>query len=608
MGQATTVHRGATDASVSSSKPSTNYADTKALHIESGIGRAFLHFNRPFPLGATVISATLRLYTKGSWGSAPTLTVRRVTEFWGVNKVTWNNQPAVSGTVAASTSHSSSVDADEWAFDVTTALQNVSNGAVWFGFRVEGTNTNPRYFYSADAVDHQPILEVTYSEAPQAPTTLSPSGSRAVSIAKPVLSFDFTDYSGSTAMQSLQVQIDAGGNFTTPAFDSGEVAATEPELDLTTTAYAGLTAGTETRWRVRVRDGAGLWSPWSDVERFRRDVKGTLAITNPPVSGIVNEWTPPLAFSLTGETQTAWRLFLTPADDPSKILAGSDTGWTKGTANTWTLPKNIIEDGSDYRLVVRVRDTKDREATPGDPIHTEAVRVFHFAEDPTPNPPTGLTAITLEPRPWVQLDFSRSTAPDSFAIVRDDKVIESGIVPADILVSGTAYRWTDKESRPSRNHTWKVQAVVNGKTSTGNPTVTKKTQIRGMWLVDPERDIEVYMASPGRDVGDWALGEDSAVLLPLGSERAVVKTQGLRGYEPTAVTGTIIDGEAGKTLEQWEDALLKIRDKPGQILTLSLGDEGIRGVAYNINLGFTANSPTEKRVTFGFVQRQAPRP
>lgn len=598
----TPVHRNATDAHVNSGSPSANYVDAKRLLLKSGEAYAYLHFNRPFPLKSTIHSATLRVYTRDSWGTTPTLTVRRISERWAASKVIWNNRPTVTG-LADTTTQSSAADGHEWAFDVTSDLQAVSNGAVWWGFRIETDSTTAKYLYSANAVDYQPILEVTYSEAPQAPTTLSPSGSRAVSISKPVLSFDFTDRSGSTTLQSVQVQIDPAGAFGSPAFDSGTVAATQPELDLSTTAYAGLSAGSETRWRVRVQDAAGLWSPWSDVERFRRDNKGTLTITNPGAApnDFVSEWTPPILWTLTGETQKSWRLFITPDDDPTVELY--DTGWTRGTDVSHTLPRGVIEDDEFYRVVLRIRDTKDRERTDGDPTYTEAVRIFQFREDPTPNPVSSLTANTQLPRPHMQLTFQRATAPDYFVVKRDGKVIETQIDPADVLDTGTTYRWTDKDSRPNRSHTWMVQAVVNGKTSTGNPTVTKRTEIRGLWLIDPDRDIEVYLASPGRDPGEWGLGEDSAIYYPLGSERAVVKTQGLRGYEPT-VRGTLVEA-AGKTAEQWEDALLRIRSRPGQILTLSLGDESVRGVAANISISLTPNSPLEKAVTFNFFQRTA---
>lgn len=605
MGQATHSQRNAIDASVISTKPSTNFDQGPRLHLESGAAFAFLWFNRPFPLGVTVVNATLRVYAIGSWGISPTLTVKKVTEHWGINRINWNNRPTVGSAVATKT-QSSAADGDEWAFDVTSALQGVANGAVWFGFRIETTSGARKHLYSANAVDYQPVLEVTYSEAPQAPTTMSPSGSRAVSIAKPVLTFDFTDTSGSTDLLAVQVQVDPSGAFASPAFDSGTVLTTLPELDLADTAYTGLTAGTETRWRCRVQDAAGLWSPWSDVERFRRDNKGTLTITSPaaPPDNYVAEWTPPLSWTLTGETQRAWRLRIVLDDDPTVEV--HDTGWNQGTDTSYTLPKGIIEDDESYRMVLRIRDTKDREHTDGDPIYTEATRTFSFAEDPTPNPVTGLTATILLPRPWVQLDWDRATMPDSFSVVEvvdgRNRVYESDLDPTDLLVSGTSYRYVVKDSRPGRVHTWKVQAVVNGKTS-GGPTVTKRTEIRGVWLIDHDRDIEVYLASPGRDVGEWTMGEDSAVFYPLGSQRAVVVTQGLRGYEPT-VKGTLV-GAAGRTMDQWEANLLRLRAKPGQVLTLSLGDDSIRGVARNISISPTPNTPTEKAVTFEFFQRTA---
>lgn len=597
MAQTTNTLRNATDASVTSGNPSTNYADAKQLHLQNGTptAYAFLHFNRSFPLGATIIYAKLRVYAKGSWGISPTLTVRRATERWGVNKITSNNQPTVSAPVVQVTK-SSAVDGDLWEFDVTTAMQSVSNGAVWFGFRIGTDNANARYLYSSDARDFKPELEIRWSEAPQAPTSLSPSGSQVVSIAKPVLSFDFVDRAGSTAMAALQVQIDAGGNFTTPAFDSGTVTATEPELDLSTTAYASLSAGVETRWRARVQDGSGLWSPWSDVVRFRRDNKGTLTITNPPSSGIISEWTPRIIWGLTGETQTAWQVFITPADDPGTRLY--DTGRTKGTDTSWTLPKAVIFDDNDYRAVVRIWDSKDRVKTGSDRPYTEAVQTFHFNEDPTPNAATGLTAVNLLPRSRVQLDWSRATAPDSFTILRNDRPIETAVAPVDVSNGGTTYRWVDKEAPPGRQHVYKVQSTVNAKTSTGNPTVTITPRTTGVWLTNPDTDVDVFIVA-GRDPASGvSMGEEATTHFPVGSETGVRITQGMRGWEGT-VSGRLHD-KYGFTAEQWQNRLWKLKERPGEVLVLTLGQEAFRVVVGNVVSTPIGDLPTTKSVSFEF--------
>jgi hypothetical protein len=600
MSEATTLLRNPVDAHVGSANPSSNHADAKKLWLESSTDTsyAFVFFNRPFPLGATIINATLRVYTDGAWNIAPTLTVRRVLDRWNVNKLTWNNRPNVT-TTTVQTSKSSAADDDEWAFDVTQFMQTVANGGVWYGFRIGTDATARKALHSGStAVGTRPQLEVTWSRAPQPPTTLTPSGSRAVSVAKPVVSFDFTDHLGSTQLQAVQVQIDPNGNWTTPAFDSGVVAATEPELDLATTTYAGVTAGQETRWRAKVQDGAGLWSEWSDVARFRRDNKGALTITNPAVApnDFVSEWTPPIIWSLTGETQKAWQVFVTPADDHTDHL--HDTGRTKGTDTSWTLPKGVIEDDERYRVVVRVWDSKDRQATPGDPPFTQVEREFEFREDGTPNPVTSLTALNLLPRPWMRLEWQRSTAPDSFTIKRNGKVIETGLDPAALLLSGTTYRWTDKDASPNRNHTYVVQAFVNGKSSANNPSVTALSEVRGIWLVDRERDIDVLIK--GREPGEWSMGEDATTHYPMGDSKPVRITQSLRGWEGH-ITGTLTTSE-GLTAQEWQDRLLRIKSRPGDNLTLTLGQESMRVEAYNIVVAPTGNTPTNVAVDFDFHQ------
>lgn len=598
MAQGTTVLRNGVDTYAGSTFPSRNNADDKRMLLEAGNAYSYLYFNRPFPLGATIVNATLRLYARGVWNTTPTLTVRRITQRWGVNRLTWNNKPTV-GTGTAQRTKSSGVDGDEWDIDVTAQMQTVSDGGVWFGFRVETTDAAAKALYTSNSIaDFRPRLEVTWSRAPQAPTTLKPSGSQAVSVAKPFLSFDFTDYLGSTQLAAVHVQIDPAGNWAAPAFDSGTVDATEPELDLTTTTYPGLTAGQETRWRVRVQDSAGLWSPWSDVSRFRRDVKGTLTIDNPAAApnDFVSEWTPPILWSLTGEVQKAWQVFVTPTDDRTHRL--HDTGRTKGTDTSWTLPKGVLEDDQRYRVVVRIWDAKDRVHTANDPTYTHAEREFTFREDPTVNPVTSLAAENLIPRPWVELTWSRATAADRYVVKRNGRVIESDVDPADALVSGTNYRWVDKDAAPYRTHTWVVQAVANGKTSAANPSVALDVAQQGIWLTDIERDLDVFIQ--GDDEGSWGMGEEATTHFPMGAERGVRITQSLRGWEGT-ITGRLTDA-LGIDVDSWENRLLRIKARPGQVCTLSLGNEAFRVVVGNVVTHPTPSVPITKAVSFDFWQ------
>ena len=313
-----TVHRNTVDASVTSGKPSTNYADAKQLHLQTSAAYAFLHFNRPFPLGATIVDAWLRVYTKGSWGITPTLTVRRPTAGWRANRLTWNNQPAVGG-IDAQATHSSAIDGDEWAFDVKAALQAVSDGADWHGFRIGTDAALARYLYSGNSsADLQPVLEVTWSQAPQAPSTLTPSGGRAVSIAKPVLSCDFTDHAGSTQMSGMQVQVDPAGNWTTPAFDYTDPDAVVPEIDLGHSDIARFYPHQKTRSHIRARTGEAFNKTYGIIhpgEQWESDRGLRL-----PRTGLVMEALIPSVLEqkvTTHEAYRAWRLLVRRYGEPA---------------------------------------------------------------------------------------------------------------------------------------------------------------------------------------------------------------------------------------------------------------------------------------------------
>ena len=123
MGQATHVQRSAVDTYADADHPSRPHPDMKKLRLQSGAALAYLHFNRPFPLGATIVSATLLVYTSGAWNIAPTLTVKRINEHRAIAQLTWNNRPGVASASATKT-QSPNADADEWAIDVGSLLQS----------------------------------------------------------------------------------------------------------------------------------------------------------------------------------------------------------------------------------------------------------------------------------------------------------------------------------------------------------------------------------------------------------------------------------------------------------------------------------------------------
>lgn len=599
--------RNATDTFVFQGRSSENFADAIRLRVDnttSNVCYTFVHFARPFPLGATVVSAHLKLYSAGSWTAVSrTITVERITSQWKVGSVTYATAPTVTATGAvALTSAAAKVDGDVWDFDVTAMMQLVADGTGWYGFRVRSNESALRRFHSAQSSlangAYKPILEVTYSMPPAAPSTLSPSGNRSVSVAKPILRFDFNDQAGNTALQAVNVQINATNVWTAPSFDSGTVTTSDAQLDLSTTAYAGLAVGSSTYWRVRVQDASGQWSGWSDAAQFTRTAKGTLTITNPAASpsNFVTEATPPITWTFTGTTQKAWQVII---EDSAGDQWLHTSGKLTSAATSYTLPALVIHDSTTYTLAIRVWDTVDREGTPNDPAYVEATRTFTYNK-------TGATVVTaftgtdLTPEPGVQLNWTDATAPDSYTITRDGKVIAAGVLAADVLVSGTSYRYTDRGAAPRASHTWEVRRVVNGVTSTSNPQVTKTLTPLGIWLIDDARNIRQQIM--GDDEGDWEMGEQADVYEPLGSTEVVRITQALRGYQGH-ISGTLAaNAVTGQTIDQAEANMWDLKRKAGQKLKLVLSNVAITCVIGNVLIKPSPETEIVKDVEFDFWQ------
>lgn len=596
------------DAWVASTLPTSNFGTTKTLHV-NGSGSpddfAYLWFKNPAPKGSTILSAHLLVYGFGTFASSA-VTLQRIASTWKDSKITYNNRPGVTGSTVTVTQ--SNTDGAEWDFDVTSLLQTVTDGAANYGFRLSTTATATRQFYALNSSVHRPVLVVSWVDPPDAPHTLSPSGGRAVSLTKPTLRFDYVDVSGSEALAAIQVQINHGSaSFGSPTFDSGTVATADPELDLTATAYGGLSGGTTAYWRVRVQNAAGIWSAWSDAASFVKVAKSSLTIDNPAVApnNFVSDPTPEIFWTF-GGTQTAWRMWVALDNAPTDFLY--DSGRQLGADASHTLPSKILTDqGATYRVVVYVYDNVDRESTPGDPVYVRVVRAFTFAEDPTPNPVTSLAAAQVAAgQPRVALTWNRSTAPDKFTIVRGGKVVDSDLDPADLFVSGTSYRYVDKDAFPHFTHTWKVQAVVNGKSSQGNPTVSLKYEVSAIWLVNPADDSLVPIRIIGSDGGaSFDMPETAAVYAPVTAKKVVRITQGQRGLEGS-VAGRITDF-AGGSASSWTNYMANFKAAPDTELRLMIGAQTIPVIIGNVVIAPLAGGRADDRaVSFNFWSLAGP--
>src|SRR4029077_387523 len=260
---------------VGSGKPSTAFGQLAKAPLQSGSANILTRAALSPEIPATAVPSNGPLVFKqvGSVSGSVSVTVQPHSAKFDQN-TTWNKRPAVTSTTVTLTKTSPTAGT-LWDFDVTPPLQDFIDGDLTnFGWRVTTTVATRFYMFGARAASGKPSLTFTYETTPPAPQTLKPDGA-AVSIAKPVLGWD--PIPGTTA---AQVQIDPSANPLTPAFDSGEVSVLSSSLALSGTAYAGLSDGSATSWRVRVRTPGGL-SAWSAWATFPRNDKGTLAFTNP---------------------------------------------------------------------------------------------------------------------------------------------------------------------------------------------------------------------------------------------------------------------------------------------------------------------------------------
>lgn len=540
-----TLIRTAVDTWDDQAAPTVNKGDSARLSLNGGAGtnnrRAFILFAVPAGLrGSSVLSAKLRVFAKGAFASGATITVKRITSKWAESRLTWNTgQPAVVTTNQVAVAPGAIADGAMIEFNVVTMMQDVAGGGAFYGFRLELDIDSTRTLHSAEAIlaSLRPQLDLVWSIAPDAPTSLAPAGGRAVSLSKPILAWVFRDPDTGSSQTSSQVQISTSSDFTTPEYDSGKVANTQHLWDLAPTAYAGVPADATRFWRVRVWDDADIVSAYSDPVSFQRKAKGSVALTSPGVGGTVDDLSPPIAWTFTppaGASQEGFRVLLyrLPAGGGLELL--HDTGRITSTATSYGIPEGLIVSGQNYRVEVRIFDTVDRQAIAGDPDYVSATRDFVYARSGAPAAVTSLTAVaTPSGGPGVQLDFQRATMPDYFTLKVDGVEVVPRIVASDAFVSGTSYRFTYWGATPRASHTYEVEAVVASggvlQNSDGNATAVLATDPTSIWLVDPEDNLTAKI--DGQQGLGGGIGASGTVHNLRGRRAPVRIIDTIRGYE-----------------------------------------------------------------------------
>lgn len=559
----------------------------KYLTVEGvGAGGArymYLYWNRPFNLGVNVGYCTFRLRQRGAaTGFARVLTARALAApGFKESTLNYTNKPGVTGPSSSSASQGDGgANGRLWEIDLTAIMQAVSTGGqAWYGIRIESNNTTMLTFFSSEADDWRPEIEIEFSDAPEIPTQLSPSNGRAVSIARPPLRMDFTDEAGDTTLAAVRIVMNLGGESLTPSVDTGDVPAEVPEW----VPNFDIGLGADWWWAGEVVDGAGLRSGLSDWTNFTRTAKPTVTIDSP--AGSVTEPTPPLIASVTGGTQTAYQWFLTDPVDPSIVLwtgkkvTSADLGTTLPARNP-----PLMTPGGEYGLLRRTWDNVIREGVPGDPIYVDTFTTFTYDLSNTVAPAASIGPVEIiNGRPAVDIPFEFATAPDEITLLCDGTAIDTR-PSIDLHVSGTTYNWSDLLAQPYRSHNWSVAAVVNGVTSDANPTASGMAEPVGVWLSTLDGEHAIKITTEGSKPVRYEPSELSVVREPPGGRNPVLITQAVFGRKAD------VDGFAKpddlQTLDEIRASWTAMFDingpYRGKEMALTDVDHTMRVIVYNV--------------------------
>lgn len=474
-------------------------------------------FPADVPETAVVTKCDIVIGVRGSWSGSRVFSAQRNATPWTAGKVTWNNRPGVIGTVHSTTVGAKSVG-DQIRIDVLSDAQAMISGSIPNrGWRITSDEAVSRKLYGATADTGKPWLDFEYVIPGEAPTELHPDGG-AVSIAKPTLSFATAD-----EILSLQVQIDAAADTVSPDFDSGEVPASGPSLDLASTAFGGLTDGGTTYWRVRIKTDLG-WTAYSTWATLPRVSKPTVTITSPGAT--TGDKTPPCTWTAAG--QVSWRATLEKPN--GKIL--DDSSKTTSSDHDWTPDEGIKKVGDSGRFRVKVWDGVDRVATPGDPIHSEAVLDFTVVHNDVAPGVDALTATLDGPSPVVRLAWP-GPAADFFQVVRDDEMLDR--------IDGLSTGYLDYTADPRAQHVYQVRPTTStGLVSPNGPLATITPQPAGIWLIDPETDERIMLLDA---VPEFSMAE-RAIVHELVGDRPPVRRRSGKPPPAGTWTGVLMDSTA----------------------------------------------------------------
>lgn len=410
----------------------------------------------------------------------------------------------------------------------------------------------------ASGTDVVPTLAGDWTVSPDAPESLWPAGG-AVSVSKPVVRGVFD-----SDLSAVQVQIassttgwTAASGFPSPTFDSGSRAATDPSLDLSTTAYAGLSnTHTAAYWTMRAQDSSG-WSQWAAPVSMALYLPPTVAVTSSPVA---SEVSPTFTFTST-TTMDAYQVVVyergtTDVFEDSGRLVGS------GTSGSYTMA-TILPDSSPYTVEVRVWDTvADRQATPGAAVYGSATQDFAYADDQGIAPPDDVIASQVGGSPWVDLFVTLHAEPQEIIAIVDGfhqgRYKPSDLDPPASGEGTLTYRIRLWDLQPYTAHVVGAKRVDHHQTSAGVFYALDAMSVKGAWVADLDTGETVYLGNNSISV---SVEDQVGVLTALGASYPIQQKVAAGSLSGT-LSGTI-DDRYDTTATEWHRALRAIAHGKG---------------------------------------------
>lgn len=269
------------------------FGKTGYMSLYGKSGRAnygIVWFANPFPRsGGNVLRATLTLKTRKVTGRGSSQIIAQLCKQWSSHfgTVNWNTRPAGKLAQASLSKTNPLAEGTSWTFDVTGQMQAVANGEPFYGFILSTTSQHQILVQGNMSAALDPHLAVEFIESPFPPDDLAPSTGQAVGTPSPVLRMSYKDYVGGDVLSSLQVRCGTTEDTVSgsPFFDSGEVASTLPQLDLSQQpGWTPPAADTVVWWQARCKDSSGTWSGWSDPVSWQWHARPVVTLVQPEPS------------------------------------------------------------------------------------------------------------------------------------------------------------------------------------------------------------------------------------------------------------------------------------------------------------------------------------